>query len=84
MFFQLFVLCLFSCFVCFDFYFGFSLFFILFCVLFLPMYTVDYFIFVYNINYNWRRVEIKLHLINNIWYSECVSVLCSYILVAEC
>ena len=38
--------------------------FVLFCVLFLPMYTVVYFLLVYNFTDHFHRVETKLQLIN--------------------
>jgi len=51
----------FSCFVCFAFYFVCS-------VLFLPMYTVVYFLFVYNFTDYCHQVETHFQLINIISY----------------
>jgi len=62
-FFNVFLLCFSSSFVCFAFYFVFRVF-VLFCVLFLPMYIVVYFLFVYNYTDHCRRVETQLQLIN--------------------
>lgn len=56
--FNLFIFCLFSCFVRFAFYFVLRVF-----VLFL-MYIVVYFIYVYNFTDNCHRVDIQLQLIN--------------------
>jgi hypothetical protein len=48
-------------------------FFVLFCVLVFPMYTVAYFISVYDLTNLCHHVETQLPFINII-YSECVSV----------
>jgi len=69
-FFQIFVLCLFSGFICFAFYFVCSVFFF---VYFLPMYFVVYFLFVYNFIDHCHWEEAQLHFINISYKSYHIS-----------
>jgi len=69
MFFNLFVLYLFSCFLCFAFYFVCHVS-VYFCVLFIPVHIIvySYFLFMYNFTDHCHRVENRLQFINTIPY----------------
>jgi hypothetical protein len=67
--FHLFVLCSFSYFVCFTFYFVSSVFLHFLCIV-SPQYIIVYFLFVYNYTDHCHRVEIQLQLIKIVVITE--------------